>query len=76
MGSRGSRVRNTTGDYVFIGVCLLTGEVTPSPSHNTSTGYMCFPGGTPSPSHNTSNGPLSIRGGGNPGQVRVAPQPG
>ena len=25
MDGRGSRVRHTTGDYVFIGVCLLTG---------------------------------------------------
>ena len=39
---------------VFTGVCLSTSEEYLSPSHNTSTGPMSFPGGTPSPSHNTS----------------------
>ena len=34
---------------VFTGVCLSTsGGVTPSPSHNTSTGPMSFLGGYPS----------------------------
>ena len=50
-------VRGTTGGYVFTGMCVVIkvwgggggggGGVTPSPSHNTSTGPMPFLGGVP-----------------------------
>ena len=49
---------------VFTGVCPSTVGGTPSPSHNTSTGPMFFPGCTRYPSHNTSTGPMSFWGGG------------
>ena len=47
---------------VFTGISLSvhTGRDTPSPSHNTSTGPMPFPGGTP------LTGPRSLLGGGTP----------
>ena len=53
-----------TVGYVFTGVCLFNcvggPQGYPSPSHNTSTGPMSYPGCTPSPSHNTSTGPMSF----------------
>ena len=51
------------GGYVFTVVCLITWRDTASPSHNTSTGPMSFPGGAPSPSHYTSTGPITFLGG-------------
>ena len=50
-----------TGGYVF--TLSTTRGGTPSPSHNTSTGPVSFPGCTPSPSHDTSTGPMSFLGG-------------
>ena len=44
------------------------GGGTPSPSHNTSTGLMSFPGSTLPPSHNTSTAPRGLCLGQVPGQ--------
>ena len=53
-----------------VSVHMGGGGVTASPSHNTSTGHMTFPGGGGksilSPSHNTSTGPMSFLEGGYP----------
>ena len=60
----------------FIFTAHTLGWVTPSPSHNTSTGPMSFLGGTPSPSHNTSTGPMSFLGGVNPSDWSQVPSRG